>query len=134
MEISKTRDVSATIYASPSNIKHKILNSELYQLTLNHSFFLLEPEEHRTPHEKQAKPARKIRLPSALGHPKNLKGKDQRPYTKLDYRPPPSSMALSRVPGDEDLYVGGYVDEFSLHSVLEVWHVTHILSVLSFSF
>jgi hypothetical protein len=27
----------------------------------------------------------------------------------LDYRPAPSNMALSRVPGDENLYVGGYV-------------------------
>jgi hypothetical protein len=26
---------------------------------------------------------------------------------KLDYRPSPSDMALSRVPGDEELYVGG---------------------------
>jgi len=25
----------------------------------------------------------------------------------LDYRPSPSNMALSRVPGDEELYVGG---------------------------
>jgi hypothetical protein len=25
----------------------------------------------------------------------------------LDYRPPSSNMALSRVPGDEELYVGG---------------------------
>lgn len=27
----------------------------------------------------------------------------------VDYRPPPSGMALSRVPGDDELYVGGYV-------------------------
>jgi hypothetical protein len=27
----------------------------------------------------------------------------------LDYRPAPSNMALSRVPGEEELYVGGYV-------------------------
>lgn len=25
----------------------------------------------------------------------------------LDYRPSPSNMALSRVPGDDELYVGG---------------------------
>jgi hypothetical protein len=26
---------------------------------------------------------------------------------KVDYRPPPLYMALSRVPGDDELYVGG---------------------------
>lgn len=28
---------------------------------------------------------------------------------KLDYKPAPAIMALSRVPGDDELFVGGYV-------------------------
>lgn len=32
----------------------------------------------------------------------------------LDYRPSPSQMALSRVPGDDNLYVGGYVASLRL--------------------
>lgn len=51
----------------------------------------------------------------------------------LDYRPSPSNMALSRVPGDEELYVGGI---FTLRrkTTLEKTGITHIVSVLKYDF
>jgi hypothetical protein len=53
--------------------------------------------------------------------PEEQRNKDiariQDEIAKLDFNPPPANMALSRVPGDDELYIGGYVFfTFTLHT------------------
>merc|ERR1712225_201564 len=89
--------------------------------------------ERRSGNCGQEVTSRTKRRDEGFGHQEQHQTETSKKASKVDYRPPPSNMALSRVPGDEDLFVGGI---FTLRrkSALEEKGITHIVSVLKYDF